>query len=89
MWGDVGKRQLVAVSVLAMLFGTASLATPQQTQQLAVLDGLREPILNSETIVDITFVGLRRIPAQAVQPHITTRVGQNFDREQIASDVRA
>lgn len=85
----MGKRQVVAVSVLAMLFGTAGLATPQQTEQLAGLAALRKPILNTETIADISFVGLRRIPPETVQAHITARVGQKFDREQITSDVRA
>src|ERR1700747_3679184 len=86
----MGKRQVFAISVLAMLCGTAARATPQQTEaQLADLAALRNPILNNETIGDITFVGLRRIPPETVQAHITARVGQKFDREQIASDVRA
>src|SRR5262249_6645696 len=41
------------------------------------------------TIADIIFVGLRRIPPETVQAHITARVGQKFDREHITSDVRA
>ena len=97
-----GLRTIAAVLIFLSRLDCVSGLTPMPTGGQEAQDGTQQRMLseppspsytseaaNSETIADITFVGLRRIPPETVQAHITARVGEKFDRDQITRDVRA
>lgn len=68
-----------------LLILTAFWALPLAAQQVPGA----EPGSRSAIIREIEFVGLRRVSAEALWPHVTVREGMPLDPRQIERDVRA
>ena len=84
------KRQVMVTTVVVSLLGSATLAARTEDPPRDV--ELASPSVETDDapIVDeIAFAGLRRISPQAVRMQLASRAGERFDRQRIASDVRA
>ena len=81
--------QVIAATLAVPLVVCVALAAPRNDSS-DVPDATSSQIHGTDApiIQDISFVGLRRIAAQAVQAQIATRPGAKLDSYQLAEDVR-
>jgi hypothetical protein len=83
------RRQVFVGSLVVLLSRCAARAT-QEKEQPPITEDARSPGDGTAVpiIEDVAFWGLRRIAADTVRMHVSSRMGERLDQARVESDVR-
>ena len=83
------RRQVLVVS-LVVLLSTCTARATQGKQQPPIAEDARSPSegTTAPIIEDVAFWGLRRIAADTLRMHVSSRTGERLDQARVESDVR-